>query len=458
MAVRSGAGTGVIVSLVVFIILTISMLALSIAFYTGRNKAEQASDESGKALAKYVTAQQQGTDRFRTIEQQAAATRQSVAGWLDERYDDLARFVVPGDPKSLEEIKADLGSLGLDEGESVRDALAGAQRDLRARQSEIDGLNARLRDRDQELSEARARLDRQREDHRAQLDKVSQEIVTYREQGEEYRRQLTDTIDRMNEAVESMRDDYEQRIADLEDELDSRGQEIVLARARLDEYQSILDEIRIKAQNPAMLVDAEIIDVDAANDQVFINRGRNDRIVLGMTFEVYDDASSIRLDRTGLLPRGKASLQVTKVGPTTSTCKVTRSISGRPVVRNDVVANAVYDPNRRFKFLVHGKFDVDGDGRPTEQEAEHLRSVVIEWGGQVILGEELPGDLDFLVIGEQPPLPRPLQVDATPAQIEIWAKQRAARQKYDELAQLAREAQIPILNANRFFILIGRAD
>ena len=41
---------------------------------------------------------------------------------------------------------------------------------------------------------------------------------------------------------------------------------------------------------------------------------------------------------------------------------VTRSVPGQPLVRGDVVANAVYDPNYRFKFLVHGKFDIDADG------------------------------------------------------------------------------------------------
>ena len=114
MAVRSGAGTGVIVSLVVFIILTISMLALAIAFYTGQNKAETAQGEAEKALATYVTSQQQGSEQFRVYEQQAASNRQSVAGHLLDEYNSLATFVIDGDPKSVEEIQADLSNLGVD--------------------------------------------------------------------------------------------------------------------------------------------------------------------------------------------------------------------------------------------------------------------------------------------------------------------------------------------------------
>ena len=154
-------------------------------------------------------------------------------------------------------------------------------------------------------------------------------------------------------------------------------------------------------------------------------------------------------------PRGKASLQVIKVAEGTSTCKITRSVRGRPVVRDDVIANAVYDPDYVFKFLIHGKFDVDNDGRPSESEAEYLRSLVIKWGGTVVDGDQLSGDLDFLVLGLEPPMPLPPPSEATPSQLEDWLRRRRAHEMYNELFRQAREAQIPVLNANRFFILIG---
>ncbi len=119
------------------------------------------------------------------------------------------------------------------------------------------------------------------------------------------------------------------------------------------------------------------------------------------------------------------------------------------------MANAVYDPNYVFKFLVHGKFDVDNDGKPSEAEAEFLRSQIINWGGAVVDSEQLPGDLDFLVLGVEPPVPPPLPNNATQIQIDFWVRQRRAHEKYQELFRQAQEAQIPVLNANRFFILTG---
>ena len=172
----------------------------------------------------------------------------------------------------------------------------------------------------------------------------------------------------------------------------------------------------------------------------------------------YTDRLQVIDPDTGQLPRGKASLQVIKVGDTTSTCKITRSTRGRPVVRDDVIVNAVYDPDYRFKFLVHGKFDVDNDGRPSEAEAEYLRSQIIDWGGTVVRGEQLPGDLDFLVLGTQPPRPPEPPINASVHQINDWARKRTAHEKYGELFRQAREAQIRVLNSNRFFILIGYTD
>ena len=54
MAVRSGAGTGVVVSLVVFILTTFFLLVLTIVFYSGQSKAEVAQADAEKQLSVYV--------------------------------------------------------------------------------------------------------------------------------------------------------------------------------------------------------------------------------------------------------------------------------------------------------------------------------------------------------------------------------------------------------------------
>ena len=459
MAVRTGTGTGVIVSLVVFVLTTVFLLVLTIVFFAGQADALEQSAQAKAALSDYVRPQQQSNDVYRRIEQEAKQNGQSVAAYLNVKYDNLMRYV-NGETVRLPQLKSELARYGVDEQDGVvRDVLDGASRDLADRDAQIEGLEGKLAERDDELARKDGEIAQMKEDHKQALEEVGAQIEEYRRMAEQYRQEVQETMGDMSRAVDAIRDEFQGREAQLEDELDGVSQELYLLRDRVNEYEEILNRTRIKGERPELLVDARVIDVEARNDQVYVNRGKKDRIVLGMTFEVYDDETSIGVDQlTGLLTRGKASVQVVKVGESTSTCKITRAVRGRPVVPNDVLANAIYDPEYTFKFLVHGKFDVDGDDRPSEAEAEYLRSLVVDWGGEIVLGEELPGDLDFLVLGEKPPMPPPAPPDAPAAQLEVWVRQREAVKKYEDLFEDASEAQIPVLNANRFFILIGHTN
>jgi regulator of replication initiation timing len=457
MAVRSGAGTGVIVSLVVFVLTTVFLLVMTIVFYAGKTEAQQQAAEAQSQLATYVTPQQRSSDRFKNLQQ--AAGRQSVAGYLNQLNEELMQYISGSPTMSVEQLRAEMANFGVEENGTVRNRLEDLTRENRSLTIEVEGLQSQLAERQEELEQKEEQIASLKESHERELQEVRQEIVTYRQAAEEYGSDVRSTIQSVEQTIDRLNDEHRAEVDDLEDELDRLSQELVLLRSRVDEYEDVLDEIRIKGKDPAMLVDATVIDVEPANERVFIDRGRDDRIVLGMTFEVYDDAASIRVnEQTNELPRGKASIQIVKVGKTTSTGKITRSVPGRPVVRNNVVANAIYDPDYRFRFLVHGKFDVDGDGRPSEAEADYLRSLIVEWGGEVVEGDELPGDLDFLVLGEEPPLPPPLGMNATQRQLEDWLQKKEANRQYNELRDQAANAQIPVLNANRLFILIGRTD
>jgi hypothetical protein len=176
-----------------------------------------------------------------------------------------------------------------------------------------------------------------------------------------------------------------------------------------------------------------------------------------MTFEVFDDAVAISASAESG-SRGKASVQVVKVGETTSTCRVLRGSASRPIVKDDVLANAVFNPDYKFKFLVHGKFDANGDGKATSGEADYVKSRIVDWGGELVDGDTLTGDLDFLVLGVEPPMPVALAGDATEAQTMAYTDQRAARELYTSLFRTASDAQIPILNWTRFEALTGTVE
>ena len=460
MAARSGSGIGVVVSLVVFMICTVCLLVLTIAFYAGKSKAIQDGDKATADLAKFVTREQRNRDQIKAIESKVNPARgESVVGALRQEYEQFMAYVSGNSADSLEQVQNQLKKYGVAEDATVRAALQKLSTDLKERATELESKNTQLAARESEIADKDKRLQKMQADHQAALEAASAKINQYEAAAEEYREQLDKVKGEYQGNLDRLEQRYKGDITRLENEKDSLFQERVVLKARLDELQSVLSANRLKAKNPATLVDGTIVDT-TGRDDVFINRGARDRIVLGMTFEVYDSAAALQqVDPvTGDQPRGKASVQVTEVRPATSKCKITRAVPGRPVVRNDVVANAVYDPNYVFKFLVHGKFDVDADGVPTEEEAEFIRSEIVKWHGQVVVGDELPGDLDFLVLGVEPPRPLSPRPGANDLELEAWVQKRQAYEKYTELFKHASEAQIPVLNANRFFILIGNTE
>lgn len=454
MAVRSGAGTGVIVSLIVFIVLTIAMLVMTIVFYSRQTEAQAAMQTAENELSQYVKAAEKTSDRFAQYEQ-AAGSRQSVAGYLSTRYDDLASFVTGGESSELDAIKSEMASLGVDETTGVRGTLRGMQRQLRDLESQIERLDRTVAERERELAAREQEMRDLRAAHTEEREQLREEVQDYREANETYATDLQATRELMEERVEGQRRDFERRIDDLNDELDIARTDLRRSRDRLEQYETLLEGQRIQASNPALLADGQVLDSEPASGTVFINRGTRERMVMGMSFEVFDSVDAIRINPDRTISRGKASIKVTEVNTSTSVAAVTRSTPGRPIVRGDVIVNAAYDPNRTFKFLVHGAFDVDRDGRATQEEAQFLKSQIIDWGGAVVEADTVPGDLDFLVLGVQPDEPAPLPTTASPNQIEIWAARMQARDTYDQLMSQASDAKIPVLNQNRFFILIG---
>lgn len=455
MALRSGAGTGVIVSLVVFILTSVILLVFNIVFYAGQNKEQKEKDVAQDALIVYVNPQERNSDRFKQIEGAASQRNVSVARYLTTQIADIMQYVDGNPSSSLDTLKEHF-SRSVGDGGVVRDTVNDLTRSLSSHKLELDNAKQGLQDMADQLAEKdrlMATMLRAKEEEMAE---VMKSIGALQDASEDYRLRVDNLAQLLNQDREELQNEYEGQVSDLESEIEQCSQDNVVLISRLDEFQARYDAERIKPQDPATLVDGVVIDTVRGLEQVFINRGRRNHIVRGMTFEVYDDPSSIRIDpRTGKMPRGKASLSVIDIGETTSTCRITRSVPGRPVVRNDVIVNAVYDPDYRLKFLVHGKFDIDFDNKPTEAEAEYIRSLVVEWGGEVTLGDTLPGNLDFLVLGEQPPRPIDPLSDAPDHVINDWLRMNDAHEKYLELFRQAQDAQIPTISANRFFILIG---
>ena len=455
MAIRSGAGTGVIVSLVVFVLATVFLLVLSIVFYASNREQMELVNTAEANLNVFATSNEQSSDAVQTIIALAKESNQSVTSYLNSQVEDRNRMITGNPSSSTEDIRTELGSV-LGNNSPLAITVDQLQRSLNSRQEEINANLLALNEANQQIQSLEEQLASQVEFAASEVESVKEQWQDVQDESAQLNTKANDYFSTREERDSRLRGGFQGRIQQLETDVD----ELRIERARL---QSTIDELRDKVDlgkmgevNPATLVDGTVLEV-STGDEVFIDRGANDRIILGMTFEVYDSPAQLRLDQDGEFPAGKASIEVVKVGETTSTAKITRSTTSQPIVRSNILVNAIYDPEYNYTFLVHGNFDANGDGIP-EADNGFIQDQIRHWGGKVVADNgALPGDLDFLVLGIAPvePAGKPPH-GATPAMLDDYARQKRAFLDYEHLLEQARSAQVPVLTANRLHILTGQ--
>lgn len=455
MAMRSSGGTGVLIALIIFIFLTVGSGTTAIILYGKKNAAEDLAKTREQDLAALLDVADREHDSIKTLKQEATTNSVSLVRHMLNKARDYRTFVT-GDPNADEATTR--SNFGIADSMTLKEAWTGLS-------SKNTTLNGRISSLETKVDDVQSLLDERDKDY-AQLEsdrdhevaEVQATLKTDRDASAEYQQKLGDAKNNYQVAIDRKEQDHRNQVDGLQAEIDDLNSDHTVVTSRLNELRKVVDAIRIRPKNPAELVDGRVVDVLGASGQVFINLGRNDRVKPGMTFEVYDTAGQIRVnENTGDYSRGKASLQIIKVADHTATARITRTAGSRPVVRDDVIANAVFNPEYRFKFLVYGLFDVDNSGSASEAEADYIRSKIIDWGGEVVEGARLTGDLDFLVLGEVPDyIPAELiRTNATEAEINAIMQKREAYDRYDELFKQAINAQIPVLNWNRFRILTG---
>ena len=456
MAIRTSAGTGVIVSLVVFILLTVALAVLSILMWGRLREAQTSVDNADRTLSEYATSAERTSEWMDQL--QSRSGRASVVGMLNTENGDLKRLVGGSPSESIDSLRERLTAAGMGTDGTAYDLVSSLNRRLNEANANNGDLQQRVATSEQSVGDLKNRLAEVEAQQAAVSQAAAAELEPYRDADSRHEARITEAIDNFKDAEARTADRYADQLDDLESENDDLRRRNTILSSRVADLEALYAKDRIEPTDPSQLADGRVIEV-VGSDRVYINRGRKDHIVLGMTFEVYDDATQIRPDATGGMPRGKASLQVLKVGDSTSTAKITRSNLRRPVLSDDVIANAVYDPQYTFRFLVHGKFDQNSDGAATEEEARYLRERIRRWGGEVVDGDTIPGNLDFLVLGEQPVLPeRPQGASLSPQEWQDYTRKRQIYETYQGLFDAAREARIPVLNQQRLDILTGRAD
>jgi TolA-binding protein len=330
---------------------------------------------------------------------------------------------------------------------------------IEERNDDIAALEDRIAELDDALERAQRDLtgqtqitQRLREEHEQAISSLQSELSAYRSDVENYRGDVTQTIAQNNERVDDIQRTASEQEAALQETIASLESRVFILEGQLAECQG-QNQARLRPRDEYALVDGQVIGVNAGDDTATLSVGRRDRVTLGLTFEVYDDGGAIRPDDEGEYPRGKGAVEIIRIDEASSVARIIRENPRNPIVAGDVFANALYDPDKEYSFVVFGNFDMNGDGDATAQERNDVEALIRDWGGR--LEDDLSGRTDFLVLGDRPKLPIQPAQDAPLPVIQAFINKQAEVERYDALFERATQASIPVLNQNRLMTLTG---
>jgi hypothetical protein len=237
--------------------------------------------------------------------------------------------------------------------------------------------------------------------------------------------------------------------------------QITLLNKQIDALRDKLSGRRLNVEEAIVRRPEGQIVALSGDKTVYINLGRGDQIVPGMTFEVYDKSLPLPKLGNGLsdqnLPVGKASIEVTRVLSDSSECYVDQLTPGKQIVQGDRILNLIYSRNVKFKFFVYGNFDIAHSGHATPQGTNVIKRLVVQWGGS--LDSKLDAQTDFVVIGMPPSVPAfSAEELKDPLNEQALANARYAFDQYENIVKEAEDLHVPILNQDKFLYFTGYYD
>lgn len=455
MASRSSSGIGVGITITLLGVLSLALFILTIVFYSKYQASNRQLISYQTEQDQYILRDEMSSDAVARIKDLAKTDRKSVVGYLLEATRTASQRVTGSGTDTPAQMFAKLDRV---EGASSNNLLGV----LGSKDAQIADLGAKLAQADadrrtalQDLANESERVKRIQETHQKTIASLNGDLDKYRAEVEQYRASVNDAKMSMDRQIEKTRDDATAREAALAEKVRKLEGDNVQLLDRISKLQGEKTRDILKPLPESAHVDGQIMAINPAAQEITINRGLADKIILGMSFAVYSDATGIRPDpKTGEYPAGKATVEVINVGQSSSVCRVTSEVKGAPIVRGDVVANAIYDPNKVYTFLIDGNFDTNRDGVATPREADDIRALITSWGGKVV--DDLSGNVDFLVLGARPVLPPRPDVRAPIALVQEYMRLDALAQRYDRLFEQAVATSLPVLNENRLYTLIGR--
>ncbi len=463
MATRSGGISGAVFALVAFVFLFVLSGALAVLFYTQKTAAQEEVATLQDQQGNLISQTERGGDMYSSLNDQRRQQGRTIFGQLVVNNQNLKRWLTGDGTMPLGQIEQQLQAAEVPQGSNVLAQVQQLNASLTSAQQQIDQLEQGNQQRAQKLASLQEQNEQQQDAHEQTVSNLQVRIDELQQSFSQAEQAAQQEREELRQTYEQYKTDTREELRQKESEIRTLDNEIAKRDARVRELLGIINANRLSSPDLTLEADGQIVEVVTGEQVVYINLGRDENLVLGMTFEVFDAETGVRTEvrNNGQVQHigGKATIEVIRFSESgqTAACRVIRRSYGEPILSGDLISNIVYDENRTFRFFVTGDFDLNQDGRATEMERRRATNLIQQWGGVVIDSDDMPVDTDFLVIGEQLefPEPPPDNPPPTPAEIQEWLGRKERYIRQQELIGLARELSIPILNQNRFLTLIG---
>lgn len=454
MAGKTSSSVGVGVTITLLSLSTLGLFVTTAILLGKYSSQREQYNQQKNETEQYIKLNERDQGEVRQLVEDARKSNQSLVTYLRTRVGGVMKSATGADKTSFEQfdtnVKKELGG----EGTSLLAVLAARAEQIKSLNDQVKAAEAARASALASLESARTQVNDTQKALIAENDKLKGQVTGYEAELKTWRGGLDTAEEKMRQAIRELEAAHAARGKTLEAKISSLEREGLVLVEQLAKLRGQQSTNVLQASSEEALVDGRVLDITSDGKQITIDVGSKQKVPLGITFAVYADSKQIKVDdKTGEYRRGKATVEVINVGPTTATCRVNSETRGSPILKGDVVANAVYDPSKVYKFVIFGNFDANGDGAASQLERGDVVSMVEGWGGKVV--PDLSGDVDFLILGEKPILP-PRPGDGSPFEVvQLYVKMEQELRKYDELYKSAQSTSVPILNQNRFMTLIG---
>lgn len=454
MASRSSGGGGQLVAIAILGVASLALFILTIVFLSKYQAADRNLKQAMADTNEIIRSDERRGDNVTQITTKAKQGNKSVFGYLNESLREAMTRTTGAHTDTVAELAKKMDDAGVT-GTNLLAALNDRKNEIAAMDTKVKQADAArataIADLENEVNRTKALT----ESHNRTIQAMNADIDKYKAEVEAFRQSVGETQAFMDSEVTKAREAMASSQSNLSEQIRTLQNDNLRLKDQISKMNASASGSQLRPKAEQTHVDGEIISINQAANTITISRGRADKVILGMSFAVFPDATAIRPDAaTGEYIRPKATIEVINVGDVTSTARITSEVKGNPVVRGDVIANALYDPTKVYTVVVYGNFDSNGDGIATPQEANDIKALVTGWGGKVV--DDLTGNVDFLILGERPSLPAPPGVNDTPEVVQNYMRLSEIAQRYDRLFEQASSTSTPVLNQNRFYTLIGR--